>query len=314
MAKRFSRSILPKIPRPHTRLILAVPLVAMQLAGATGGTVSADPATVSKGIAERTGVDPAGWPARERGERPARHLGDRRTDDAGSRRHRVVEHPAFQLTLTDLGVARAELVDAGLLRNPVLSILLPWVPKQLEATANWAIDSIWQRPRRVAAARLDTDAVAARLAQDGLVLMGSVRTVYVQAATAQRRAELTREIADVVARFGDIIEAQFKAGEISELDARATRGERLIAEASARAAEHDRTLALVRLRALVGLPQETAVTLTPMQDLQVASCDDRDALLKEALAARPDVRAAELSVEAAGARMGRPRRRPLPSP
>ena len=37
------------------------------------------------------------------------------------------------------------------------------------------------------------------------------------------------------------------------------------------------------------------MTLTPMQDLQVASCDDRDALLKEALAARPDVRAAELS-------------------
>ena len=96
-----------------------------------------------------------------------------------------------------------------------------------------------------------------------------MRTAYVQAATAQRRAELTREIADVVARFGDIIEAQFKAGEISELDARATRGERLIAEAGARAAEHDRTIALVRLRALVGLPQETAVTLTPMQDLAV---------------------------------------------
>ena len=34
------------------------------------------------------------------------------------------------------------------------------------------------------------------------------------------------------------------------------------------------------------------------------SCENRDALLKEALAARPDVRAAELSVEAAGARMG----------
>ena len=193
--------------RSHTRLlILAAPLMAMQCACATGGTVTAEPATVSKGIAERTGVDPAGWPARERGSVPP---GISATDELTMQEAVAIalwNNPAFQLTLTDLGVARAELVDAGLLRNPVLSILLPWGPKQLEATANWAIDSIWQRPRRVAAANLDTDAVAARLVQDGLVLMGTVRTAYIQAVSAQRRAEVTREIADVIAGFGDIIE------------------------------------------------------------------------------------------------------------
>src|SRR5690349_9350309 len=36
--------------------------------------------------------------------------------------------PAFQATLADLGIARAELVDAGLLRNPVFSLLFPVGP------------------------------------------------------------------------------------------------------------------------------------------------------------------------------------------
>ncbi len=55
---------------------------------------------------------------------------------------------------------------------------------------------------------------------------------------------------------------------------------------------------------MVGLPQETPLTLTPLQKLEAHNCGDPDALLKEALAARPDVRAAELGIEAAGARAG----------
>jgi hypothetical protein len=37
----------------------------------------------------------------------------------------------FQESLADLGIARADLVQAGLLRNPVLSLLFPWGPKHL---------------------------------------------------------------------------------------------------------------------------------------------------------------------------------------
>src|SRR5262245_65803771 len=40
--------------------------------------------------------------------------------------------PSFQATLADLGVARADVVEAGLLRNPVLSLLFPVGQKQLE--------------------------------------------------------------------------------------------------------------------------------------------------------------------------------------
>ena len=66
--------------------------------------------------------------------------------------------PTFLVNLADLGIARADVAQAGLLRNPVFSLLLPWGPKQLEATLRWPIDALWQRPRRLAAARVSADA------------------------------------------------------------------------------------------------------------------------------------------------------------
>src|SRR5262245_38662986 len=65
--------------------------------------------------------------------------------------------PQFQIQLTDLGFARADLVEAGLLRNPVLSLLLPIGPKQLEATLKWPVEILWERPRRVAVAKVAID-------------------------------------------------------------------------------------------------------------------------------------------------------------
>ncbi|MSO21574.1 MAG: hypothetical protein EXQ56_14200 [Acidobacteria bacterium] len=55
-------------------------------------------------------------------------------------------NPAFQADMAQLGLSRAELVQSGLLRNPVMSLLFPVGPKQLELSANWAIEAIWQRP------------------------------------------------------------------------------------------------------------------------------------------------------------------------
>lgn len=59
--------------------------------------------------------------------------------------------PSFEASLTELGLARADLVEARLLRNPIFSLLFPWGPKQLEWTLQFPVDALWQRPRRVAA-------------------------------------------------------------------------------------------------------------------------------------------------------------------
>src|SRR6185503_6437187 len=100
---------------------------------------------------------------------------------------------AFQADLTALGFARADLIEAGQLRNPILTLLLPWGPKQLEFTAGFPLEVFWQRPRRVAAAKIDFERVAESLVQTGLNLVRDVRVAYADVALADDRARIASE-------------------------------------------------------------------------------------------------------------------------
>ena len=220
-------------------------------------------------------------------------------------------NPSFLVTLDDLGFARADLIEARQIRNPVLSLLFPWGPKQFEATLQLPIDAIWQRPRRVKAAQLDADAIAARLMSDGLGVMAQARTNYLDASAAEARLRLARESADLWGRLRGIADARFREGDISEFEARAVRSEAAMADAFARGAEGDRELSRVQLDHILGTTVPETAALTPVDDLPLSQCGAIDPLMKDALASRPDVRAAELAVEAAGARAGLERARIL---
>ena len=212
--------------------------------------------------------------------------------------------PSFQATLADLGIARADLVEAGLLRNPVFSLLFPVGPKQLEWTLQFPFDALWQRPRRVAAARLNAQAVGERLVWDALSLVAQTRTAHADALIADRRLQLTIENADLVQRLAEITEARYRSGDISELEARSARSDAARVQVMRRAVEHDRNLARLTLAAMLGLDtvpdQVQPVPGPPLADSSI--CGTEAERLEDALASRPDVRAAEIGIEAAAAR------------
>lgn len=211
--------------------------------------------------------------------------------------------PSFHATLADLGMARADLVEAGLLRNPIFSLLFPVGPKQLEFTLQFPIEALLQRPARVAAARLNVQAVGERLVWDALSLVAQVRTAHADAITADRRLTLAAENAVLVRRLADITDARLRAGDISELEARAPRSDAARVEVIRQAAEHDRELARLTLTALLGLDRDPYPVLPRLSAAYDAPpCVVDDVRLKDALASRPDVRAAELAIEAATAR------------
>lgn len=115
------------------------------------------------------------------------------------------------MTLAELGVAKADLVEAGLIRNPVFSILFPLGPKQLEFTLTWPIEALWQRPRRVAAAQLDVARAAERLVQGGLDLVRDVRLRPESAALhGVSPGDVRRAVATLVrgTKVGEIYEGQ----------------------------------------------------------------------------------------------------------
>ena len=218
---------------------------------------------------------------------------------------------AFQVSVSQLGFARADLVEAGMVSNPVLSLLFPVGPKQLEATLRWPVDVLWERPRRVAAARLSLDAAAKSLVQSGLDLALAVRLAYTELALALDRLALAQETSATLQRIDQLTQSRLAAGDIAELDARAARVDAVRSGQDAERARRDVTVARDRVRLLLGVPEERLALDRLEASPEPQPCGSANEMRQRALAARPDLRAAEIAVEAAAARLGWERSRIL---
>ena len=154
-----------------------------------------------------------------------------------------------------------------MLTNPVLSLLFPVGPKQLEATLRWPIEVLWERPRRVAAARLalGRGRRAAGPGGSGSRPRGESR---LRRPRPGRGPESARTRADVDCSRGSrpLTQSRLAAGDIGELDARATRVDAARARLrtpSGRVRRHDRARATALL---LGRPADA-----PAFDLQPAT-------------------------------------------
>ena len=217
----------------------------------------------------------------------------------------------FQADLAELGFARADLIEAGMLRNPMLSLLFPAGPKQLEATLSLPIEVLWQRPKRVAAAKIDAQRVAENLVQHGLDLARDAHLAHAGLALAQARQHLAAENAHQRRAAAEIATARQRAGEISSLEASTSWLEALQAQEAAVRFTQEAEASRARFNTLLGMEvQDTSFTLSsdPETPLPQPSLPE---LLQAAFASRPDLRAAELAIEAAGKRIGWERTRIL---
>lgn len=207
-------------------------------------------------------------------------------------------------TLAELGFARADLVEAGLIRNPVFSLLFPLGLKQLEATLTWPLEVLRQRPRRMAAARIDAERLAQRLVQSGLDLVRDVRLAHAELVLAEEQERLTALARSLKGRIAGIGEARLRLGDVSAMEATAARLDAARADAEAARSGHAVEAARDRLRTLLGLAGEEPPFASVAGSLPPEGPAELSALLRQALVARPDLRAAELGVEAAAERAG----------
>lgn len=212
----------------------------------------------------------------------------------------LTNNPAFQDVLVDLGFTQADLIQAGLLTNPSFSILFPWGPKQLEFTATFPLEALWLRPRRVAVARLQADRAAETLVQQGLNLIRDVKVAYTDLMLARERARVADEALKLRQRIQDLSESRLRNGDLSELEASTARVDALRAHEEAQRARYDAQMVEQRLRLLTGAKEGE---FKP-KDEHITVDAAREELERRALAARPDLRAAELGIEAAGKRVG----------
>lgn len=216
----------------------------------------------------------------------------------------LCNNAAFQETLADLGLSHADLIQAGMLPNPTLSLLIPVGAKPLELTARYPFEILWLRPRRVVAARLDYERAAQRLVQSGLDLIRDVRVAFADVTLSDERNKLAAETLSLNARIAELSQARLRAGDASELEASQADIDTLQAREQLARTKQDAALARERLRHLLGMglgqwTEKLAASALPARTEWTV-----DLLLTNALAARPDLRAAEIGLEAAGKRIG----------
>jgi outer membrane protein, heavy metal efflux system len=282
------------------------------------------PADVSKEVEARTGhkINPtakaAGFESPE-----AVSIGDGVTEDEAVA-IALWNNADLSAELTALGLARADLIEAGQLRNPSLTLIFPFSTRILEAVANWPFEALWQRPRRVAAARLELERVGETLVSRALDLVRDVRLAYTDYAAARTRAGVAEEVVRERREIAVIVNARFRAGDISELETNASVVDARLAEEQAVRFSQEVSLAQERLRALLGLgaedpalklisPPPPAPDTSQLINVRASTTssgtptvtnesETLGELIKQALDARPELKAGELAIEAAGAR------------
>lgn len=213
-------------------------------------------------------------------------------------------NPAFLSDLATLDVARGDLVAAGMIRNPIFTMLLPLGPKQLELTALLPIEEIWQRPRRVSAAQGEVERVATNLVQTGLDLVRDTRLAFAEVVLAQRREAISEQMLAVRREIARIASSRLSSGDISEMEAQITTLD--VANAEAEQIQLSRATAQAKeaLWLRLGLGQQQMTVKVVTAGLVSGPFESLTAAMQRAKARRPDLRAAELAIEVAAARLG----------
>ena len=236
---------------------------ALLLLGVTGCAsvdLSAGFPEVSAAIAERSAariVWNSGTELDKEAEDRLRALLERKLKVDDAVQVAMLNNRELQAMYTDLGLAQADLVQAGLFRNPVLdaAVLFPLSgvrPDLQLGVAVSLLDALYVPLRkRVAAARFEE----AKLRVTGAVLdfAAQVRTAFYEHQANEQMVELRRTIAQALAASLEVSRRLHDAGNISDLDFARDRAQSEASKVVLRAAETHVLQSREHLNSLMGV-------------------------------------------------------------
>ena len=208
------------------------------------------------------------------------------------------DNPTLRAKQLELRTARANEVTAGLRPNPTTSYLAEQfggstAEQQHTVTLSQPFELGGKRQRRLESARAATRVTTEEIADAQRQTILEVKKSFVDALVAQS----TLDLADANLRTLDEVERlqrlRLEKGDISELELTRIQVQRYAFERDAADARQAIDSARIRLRTLVGA-DVVSPTFTAMGELGYRDVPlDRTELLRAALDARPDLRAAE---------------------
>ncbi|MGH7454092.1 MAG: TolC family protein, partial [bacterium] len=137
-----------------------------------------------------------------------------------------------------------------------------------------------------------------------LDLARDVQIAYADLVFARAQKQIAAENARLRQEVAAIAAARLRSGDISELEESASRLEALRAQEAAVGFVQGAEISRARFNTLLGIDvQDTSFALTPASEMELPQRTLPE-LFNAAFASRPDLRAAELAIEAAGKRIG----------
>lgn len=177
---------------------------------------------VQQAITQR-GVPNVEWrtePATSDHERVAAMLRDELTPDEAVA-IAMLNNPRLQVTLAELGIARADLIQASTITNPVFEFEIrfpgePYRPYELRLAQS--LIELIQLPRRRALGRAAFDAAQMRVSSEVLRFAGDVRGSYFELVAATQHVALSRATSESAQTAAEVALKQHAAENITDLD------------------------------------------------------------------------------------------------
>jgi cobalt-zinc-cadmium efflux system outer membrane protein len=208
-------------------------------------------------------------------------------------------NPAFQDAMIDLKLTRADLIQAGLLPNPEVVYYFNVTDKPFKYLVDFPIESLWLRPIRMKVASAENIRVQERLTQLALDLIRDTRQAFADLQLARERVRIAEDAVKLRGRIAEFAETRLKAGDVSQQDAALARIDALQAKQDVIRLQVDITLTEERLKNLMGLSNMTSPLINAKPAFVYPETVQVELLVKEASETRPDLRAADVALQAA---------------
>jgi cobalt-zinc-cadmium efflux system outer membrane protein len=211
----------------------------------------------------------------------------------------------LQAMYEDLGVAQADVVQAGLLKNPVFDAAVmfpdrgPFNPKwELSVSQNFIELLLLPARKKLAAAQFD--ATKLRVTNDVLAFVAEVRRAYYTAIATQQTLALQRQSFDAAQAAAEAANRLQQAGNISPLDAEKDQAAFAEAQIELSRAELEARDAQQRLAELMGIADGAGAFTLPQQLAEIPSESPKaETLESQAIADRLDIATARKQIVAA---------------
>ena len=219
--------------------------------------------------------------------------------------------PSLRAVRSDIEAARGLQQQAGLRPNPTLTLERRDEPGGTDNLTSigiqWPLD-LFRRAGRVQTAERGLQATQLAVADRERLLVADVRMQYGVAAAAVRDVVVADDLVAAAQQQWDVVRARVDAGgtpplerDLLEVELRRFEAGRLLAAGRA-------DVAVVQLKQLLGMSPSEPLQLRETLETLVASTASEAAAAPLSMAARPDVREAEVRVTLADARIEQARR------